>query len=161
MYTDDARLNAETVRREAQRTAENLRARDPSVKLDTEKLMPALPAPKQGPHNHILGRVDVPVRIQNNFPIRNNVIPNNNPGNNLLNYYDQRIRVMQQYAARQPRIVVDRQFDNRIHERLQERIRPAIYPETIDIVDDIPDDVLANIPEVNPNVAPVNELPYL
>uniref|UniRef100_A0A0C9QJK2 Rnf216_1 protein n=3 Tax=Fopius arisanus TaxID=64838 RepID=A0A0C9QJK2_9HYME len=54
LYSDSARLNAETVRRVANEAKRELLRQDPSLSIETDHLLPAVPPPSVGPHQQII-----------------------------------------------------------------------------------------------------------
>ncbi|XP_063978721.1 uncharacterized protein LOC135163309 [Diachasmimorpha longicaudata] len=54
LYSDNAVLNAETVRRVANEARIELLRQDPSLNIETDHLLPTVPPPSAGPHQQIL-----------------------------------------------------------------------------------------------------------
>ncbi|XP_015119498.1 uncharacterized protein LOC107042812 [Diachasma alloeum] len=54
LYSDNAVLNAETVRRVADEAKKELLRQDPSLNIETDHLLPTVPPPSAGPHQQIL-----------------------------------------------------------------------------------------------------------
>ncbi|XP_043481909.1 uncharacterized protein LOC122510997 [Leptopilina heterotoma] len=69
LWSDNRRMNAEAVRKIAEVTENELRKKNPNLKLTAESILPALPPKTRGPHNDIPNADVIPehiMRIANN-----------------------------------------------------------------------------------------------
>ncbi|KAK0097887.1 hypothetical protein PV326_012973 [Microctonus aethiopoides] len=63
LWTDNQRVNAETVRKVAEVARSELLREDPTLIINTDKLAPDLPPPTSGPHNQIHGADNIAVQL--------------------------------------------------------------------------------------------------
>lgn len=65
MWTDDCLMNAAVVRKVAEDARNQLLRVDPALKINTDRLVPALPRPTIGPHTQIMGAENIAVSTCN------------------------------------------------------------------------------------------------